>query len=620
MRKSLVMMLITALMVTSFTQYASGETSFENPKGIIITQPGLNFTTGSTSVSILGASDWEYPLYMNGNKITTTNHGFFAQYVSLAIGVNKFVFTNNGTVETVTITRKQTSGQEPGGNEPFDASRYLYLTGGTGIVGTVKVNNATRAKDNREGNQVMVPLAKGTKANIIGGDMYFYMLSDYSFVYKSSFDTVEGNVPLNYVTGISVNDNPAYNSAEISFTMNTNPLYDYTFDGNKLVLTLYGSQNAAPVSLNDNKLVSRITPVTTRVPGACSYEVLLDKGSLTNGVTVEFTGGKMILGFKKVPKVSNGDLSNVRIFLDAGHGGTDPGALGPLKTFGPMEKDFDLEIATYAHQYLTSRGATVITTRMDDSSVTLADRMAIVAKYKPDLSISIHSNATAVSNDYNKAKGYRTYYTYELPVTGSEDAVSFISRRVAEIVGVSFGSKNQSNLALSRNQFCPSLIFEVAFMSNPDDYEWLLTDGNQKKVGEAIGQATVEWFETLNTMEAYDQNSIKVFVQGEKIAFDVEPFIESGRTLVPIRRIFEALGATVTWNEGEQTATVMKDANQISFKINDNKAVINGINQTMEVPAKIALGGRTVVPLRFLTEALGYSVDWDGETQTIDIR
>lgn len=620
MKKILYIMLVTFLIVTAYPQFAFAETVVNNPKDIIIAQPGLNYTTSAGKVSILGASDWDFPVYMNGQELETTVHGFFAEYVSLVAGVNNFVFTNNGKSKTVTIKYNPASNSGSStGAEPFNASRYIYANGSTATYGIVKVNNATRTKDNREGNELMVPLSKGTTVKIIGGDKYFYMLSDYSFAYKSSFDVFEGIIPTNSITEISVKDNSAFNSAEVSLKMNVNPLYDYYFDGNKLVLTLYGSQNAAPIQLNDNKLVSKITPVTSKADNSCTYEILLDKGSITNGVYVDFLNGEMILGFKKIPKVTDGNLNNVKIFIDAGHGGSDPGALGPMKTFGPAEKDINLEIAQVAASYLTERGANIITTRMDDSATNLADRMAIVTENKPDISLSIHSNATAVTKNYDTSKGYRTYYTFALPVTTQEDAVSFISRRVAEIIGVSYSNKNKSNLAMSRNLNCPSLIFEIAFMSNPDDYEWLLLQENQKAVGNAIGQATVEWFETLNAMGAYDENSIKVFVNGEKLAFDVEPFIESNYTLVPIRRIFEALGAEVDWDEQTQTATVMKGNENIGFTINDNIAIINGVNKKMQVAAKIADGGRTVVPLRFLTEALGYHVEWDGATQTIQI-
>ncbi len=621
MKKILYLLLATILILTAYPQVTFAQTVVENPKDIIIAQPGMNYTTSASKVSILGASDWEFPIYMDGEKLETTAHGFFAEYVSLVAGINNFVFVNNGKIKTVTINYNPVSNSgTSSGSQPFDASKYLYSSGRTATYGIVKVNNATRAKDNLEGKELMVPLAKGTTAKIIGEDKYFYMLSDYSFAYKSSFDAFEGVVPTNYITGISVKDNLAFNAAEVSLKMNVNALYDYYFDGNKLILTLYGSQNAAPIELNDNKLVSKITPVTSKPTNSCAYEILLDKGTITNGMYIEFSNGEMILGFKKVPKVHDGNLNNVKIFIDAGHGGSDPGALGPMKTFGPVEKDINLEIAKAATSYLAAKGANIITTRMDDSATSLADRMAIVADNKPDISLSIHSNATAVSNNYDTSKGYRTYYTFELPVTGQEDAVSFISRRVAEIIGVSYNNKNKSNLAMARNLYCPSFIFEVAFMSNPDDYEWLLLQENQKAVGDAIGQATVEWFKILNAMGAYDQNSIKVFVNGQKLAFDVEPFIESSRTLVPIRRIFEALGATVSWNEQTQTATVLKENENISFTINNKIAVINGVNKEMDVAAKIVDGGRTVVPLRFLSEALGYNVEWDGITQTIQIN
>src|SRR5665648_470674 len=251
MKKILYMMLITTLIVTSFTQFAFAQTVAENPKDIIIAQPGLNYSTSTSNVSILGASDWDFPIYMNGQKLETTAHGFFAEYVPLVAGLNNFVFTNNGKSKTVAIIYKpSTSSGSSSGAAPFDASRYLYLSGSTATYGIIKVNNATRAKDNLE-------------------DKDFYMLSDYSFAYKSSFDAFEGVIPVNYVTGISVKDNRAYNSAEVAFKMNVNALYDYYFDGNRMVLTLYGSQNAAPINLNDNKLVSKITPVTSQTYGSC---------------------------------------------------------------------------------------------------------------------------------------------------------------------------------------------------------------------------------------------------------------------------------------------------------------------------------------------------------------
>jgi N-acetylmuramoyl-L-alanine amidase len=624
MRKILSVLLMSILLIQSFSVPSHGATRIENPRDIIIAQPGSTYSSSSSQVSILGASDWDLPLYLNGSQVDTTDHGFFAEYVSLKPGQNDFTFTNGGKTKTVSITyTPPTSGGGTGGSEgnagAFDPTRYLYLKGSTPLYGTMKVNNGSRARDNLEKGELMPPLAKGTRAQIIGEDKYFYMLSDYSFVYKSGMDTAEGTLPQNYVTGIRVEDQASQNGTEVFFKMNLNTLYDYSFDGNRLVLTLFGSLHWAPVSLNDSKLVKKITSVPTSQAGACSYEILLDQGSLINGVYLEFRAGEMVLGFKKAPLVKDGSLKGVKIFLDPGHGGTDPGAFGPLRTFGPSEKDINLEISRHVYKYLTDRGATVITSRMDDTSLSLAERMEMIISSKPDLSLSVHSNSVAVTTNYDLAKGYRTYYTYALPITGEEDAVSFISRRVAEITGLPYTDKNRSNLAMARTQYCPAMIFEVGFMSNPEDYEWLVQAEHQKLVGEAIGKATLEWFETLSAMEAHDRDSIKVLVNGQKVAFDVDPFIEAGRTLVPLRRIFEALGATVTWNEAEQTATVVKGAQTLQFKIGDSTYTINQVPQVMDVTARIVEGGRTVVPLRVLSEALGYEVDWFGETKTIEI-
>lgn len=604
----------------SITSYASF--NIENPKDIIIAQPGMNYTTNSPNISILGASDWGYPLYLNGKKVDTTSLGFFAVYLPLEPGQNDFVFKNNDKTKIVVINYKPSN---PSGNTQqvtnlnFDPKRYLYLEGSTPIYGVVKVNNGTRAKDNLETSDLINPLSIGTKAKIVGEDKYFYMLSDYSFVYKSGMDIFEGYIPQNYITNMRVSDNVRNNSSEIYFKMNEKPLYDYEFDGNKMTITFYESLNWVPMKPFDNKLISSITPIVTKEKTNCQFEIQLDKGSLVNGVYIEHKDGEMVIGFKKVPKIEGESLKGVKIFIDPGHGGGDPGAFGPLKTYGPMEKDINLEISKFAVKYLESIDAQVITTRQEDVGLSLSERTNISIEEKPDLSLSIHSNSTAVTNDYSNIKGYRTYHTFTIPLPESEDGVSFISRRVAEIAGLNFSNKTRSNLALSRTQYCPALIFEIGFVSNPDDYQWLLQEENHKIVGEAIGRATYEWFKKLSSMKAFDSESVKVLVNGEKVAFDVEPFIEEGRTLVPIRRIFEALGGEVSWDEINQTVKVTKGNQVLTFVINEKTYSINGDEKAMDVPAKIVKGDRTVVPLRAFSEAFGFIVNWDETTRTVTI-
>ncbi len=107
-----------------------------------------------------------------------------------------------------------------------------------------------------------------------------------------------------------------------------------------------------------------------------------------------------------------------------------------------------------------------------------------------------------------------------------------------------------------------------------------------------------------------------VQLDGKRLTFDVPPIIEDGRTLVPLRAIFEAIGAKVTWDQQTSTATASKGDKTIVLKIGAEAATINGQIKHLDVPAKI-INGRTLAPLRFVGEAFGGTVSWDPSTFTI---
>ena len=112
---------------------------------------------------------------------------------------------------------------------------------------------------------------------------------------------------------------------------------------------------------------------------------------------------------------------------------------------------------------------------------------------------------------------------------------------------------------------------------------------------------------------------IKIKYNNKFLSFSANPTTEEGRTLVPMRFLFEQMGARVDWDNLTQTATVNKNDDIISFSIDNSDAVVNGVNKTMEVPARI-IDGKTMIPLRFLSEELGYTVLWDDETNTVTIH
>ncbi|WP_257008389.1 L,D-transpeptidase family protein [Bacillus sp. FJAT-45350] len=127
-------------------------------------------------------------------------------------------------------------------------------------------------------------------------------------------------------------------------------------------------------------------------------------------------------------------------------------------------------------------------------------------------------------------------------------------------------------------------------------------------------------FEEIARANGYSMlEPIKVKVNNKELALPQEPIVRNGRILVPIRGIFEELGATVSWNPSNQTVHAWNQTTNVSLGIGDRKATVNGKIVSLDVPA-ITQSGRTLVPVRFISESLGASVSWSGEKRLLTIN
>ncbi|MEW5920267.1 MAG: leucine-rich repeat domain-containing protein [Bacillota bacterium] len=114
-------------------------------------------------------------------------------------------------------------------------------------------------------------------------------------------------------------------------------------------------------------------------------------------------------------------------------------------------------------------------------------------------------------------------------------------------------------------------------------------------------------------------DTISVIVDGERLSFDgAVPFIEEGRTMVPMAAIFKALGASVVWDGATRTVTAKRGETVVVLEIDKKTALINGKPETLDAPARL-VSGRTFVPLRFVSQAFGAQATWDSLTRTINI-
>lgn len=115
---------------------------------------------------------------------------------------------------------------------------------------------------------------------------------------------------------------------------------------------------------------------------------------------------------------------------------------------------------------------------------------------------------------------------------------------------------------------------------------------------------------------------VTVTVNGQAVSFpDQQPYIDSGsnRVFVPLRFVSEAMGCQVYWCwHAENDVTVTRAANDIEMPIGSTQPTVNGVAKTIDAPAVIA-NGRTMVPLRFISKALGATVNWDASSKTVSI-
>lgn len=125
-------------------------------------------------------------------------------------------------------------------------------------------------------------------------------------------------------------------------------------------------------------------------------------------------------------------------------------------------------------------------------------------------------------------------------------------------------------------------------------------------------------FATPGFIKASPREYIRVYINGNEMKAQTSPIVIDGRTFIPMRDIFESLGATVTWDGTKKEITARRGQVEIKLRIGSNNSTVNGILVKVDV-APFIYKGKTMVPLRFVSEALGEKVEWDQASRSIYI-
>lgn len=183
-----------------------------------------------------------------------------------------------------------------------------------------------------------------------------------------------------------------------------------------------------------------------------------------------------------------------RIFLDPGHGGADPGAIGPG---GVMEKQVNLDIALRLREALREAGAEVVLARDDDRFVPLHERPALANGQQAEVFVSVHSNANLRPGE----GGTETYFHPDRPE--SRSLATEIQTKLAEALGlVNRGIRPTREFVVVREATMPAVLIEVAFLSNPAEEKLLADPAFRQKVAEAVARGIADYFQKAAAQQA----------------------------------------------------------------------------------------------------------------------
>jgi N-acetylmuramoyl-L-alanine amidase len=202
------------------------------------------------------------------------------------------------------------------------------------------------------------------------------------------------------------------------------------------------------------------------------------------GYSIYYQNKRLVIKVKRQPEDLS--LENMKVAVDAGHGGSNSGATG-TKT-GILEKNYTLLIAKQVQRMLYENEAKVYMTRTKDTALSMTDRIEMVQKEDPDFLISIHLNSSVKDS----VKGVSTYYRY----IGFRPLTKFIQESLLEIGMADFGNIGSFNFALSGPTDYPNCLVEVAFLSNKDDEQLILDPEFHKAVATQIVKGIKEWLKS----------------------------------------------------------------------------------------------------------------------------
>jgi N-acetylmuramoyl-L-alanine amidase/uncharacterized lipoprotein YddW (UPF0748 family) len=285
----------------------------------------------------------------------------------------------------------------------------------------------------------------------------------------------------NRITGYTVTSDSEYTYV----TFNTQQTVSYTARYSSAGFSMefhYTASVPGSMKLNRNPLFSNASWSGTKLTLA-----LQNSGHFFGYCAYYDNSDNLVLRFNNPPPAYGNDLSGVRIVVDPGHGGSDPGAIGFLNAY--PEKVINDAIATRLTDILRSRGADVVMLDTLYDGMSLEDRVASAKAQNPHLFISVHANWGYSSS----ARGSEAYYFYDF----SSKLAAYSSYYTANALNtINRGGKFGRYYVIRDPQF-PSTMIETGFVTNEGEYWNLLDENCQQDIAYGLADAVCEYFKAM---------------------------------------------------------------------------------------------------------------------------
>ncbi len=353
----------------------------------------------------------------------------------------------------------------------------------------INQNSTTVYELNDTSSNFVAMLNEGAQDTIVEFGDTLVKLSMGGWVKKEFLNVVEGSPStLNQITAQSyeVNENGEYLTLQGSVPS----VFKAYMNSEKLYIRFYNMKGVTAIPLEDSELFEKAH--ISSDSNSTTIELYCKEQGNLQGYDVRYMeDGSISIFFNPRPSLGREELplENITVVVDAGHGGFDPGALGVLNGEGPAESDITMAHALAVQKRLEKLGATVVMSVPKDLSsqkkVVLHERVQITRDAEADYFISLHCNSVGGTANDLKAAGSEVYYYENISRSLSENVIAAI----AQGTGRNLRGTYYSNYFVNRNSICPGMLVEMAFVSNPSEYDDLRSAESRFITANAVADA-----------------------------------------------------------------------------------------------------------------------------------